>query len=718
MSRRGIDLIGISIVSFIILIMISASAGETQVSPGQREVFQPSYQESLTDIQGEKIIIPDLYSLKGSVVQDSVQSRNESGEAVQAGIEVNGTPQSDWRTESAEEKLSTELLSLLTPPRGSEKTRINEILSMMAESGQLRRTGEPLGHGFAGIAPAEIVYVYIWLNKGYPTSTVTPQAYRVIGTDEAWHLISAWVRVEKLVDITNLDAVRQIELVTPPEVRTGSVTTEGDAILKADAVRRHLANGRDGAGIKVGIISDGVDNLSESQSKGDLGAVNVLRNIQGGNEGTAMLEIVHDIAPGAILYFHDCGSDVIEFNHAITDLADHGCTVICDDIGWLNEPYFQDGVIATHVEQLIAGGDILYVSAAGNDAKDHFQGEFTPQPQSMVRFHDFSRGTNPALPNLYIFVKAHETIQVYLQWNDEWGNSTNDYNLFLKGSNENEICNSSRVQNGNDNPYEAVWFTRGNSDGWVHAMVEKKLGADNCNLEIFISGDNKKLYQSNLVGDGSPAEDSVYGHPAVNGVVAVAAIDAAEPGNDLIEDFSSQGPVTISWPAPESRSKPDISAIDGVRVTGAGGFGNTPGNWGTGSPIYRRFYGTSAAAPHAAGLAALLWSKDPAKTPGEIRESLYGNAADLGEAGKDMIYGWGRADVLSSYQALYPDPGTLPVTQFHALPTSGDPPLTVTFRDDSTGYGIDRWEWDFGMDQPSHFFRSLSIPTRIQEPTR
>ncbi|CAD6491938.1 MAG: Subtilase family protein [Candidatus Argoarchaeum ethanivorans] len=135
--------------------------------------------------------------------------------------------------------------------------------------------------------------------------------------------------------------------------------------------------------------------------------------------------------------------------------------------------------------------------------------------------------------------------------------------------------------------------------------------------------------------DNIDPADSIFGHPAVPSVIAVGAIDASDYGNDDIEDFSSQGPATISYPSPVSHPKPDICGVDGVTVTGAGGFP---------SP----FYGTSAAASHVAAIAAQLWGAFPDKTGDEICSVLYDSAVDLGSAGHDNIYGYGRADALNT----------------------------------------------------------------------
>ncbi|HHU85189.1 MAG TPA: S8 family serine peptidase, partial [Peptococcaceae bacterium] len=148
------------------------------------------------------------------------------------------------------------------------------------------------------------------------------------------------------------------------------------------------------------------------------------------------------------------------------------------------------------------------------------------------------------------------------------------------------------------------------------------------NLEVFIY--DCTVYTNNI----SPA-DSIFGHPAVPGAIAVGAINAAAPSQ--IANYSSQGPVTIRYPAAETRNKPDVCGIDGVRVTGAGGFSST-------------FYGTSAAAPHVAAIAALTWAQYPEKTAAEIRALLLSEVVDLGLPGFDYIYGTGRADALNCIQ--------------------------------------------------------------------
>lgn len=163
--------------------------------------------------------------------------------------------------------------------------------------------------------------------------------------------------------------------------------------------------------------------------------------------------------------------------------------------------------------------------------------------------------------------------------------------------------------------------------------------------------------------------------------MATAAIDASDPGNDDIEAFSSQGPSTIFFPAPETRQKPDVTAIDGVSVTGAGGFP---------SP----FSGTSASAPHVAGVAALL--KEGFTTAAEIVDALKNSAVDLGDPGADNTFGAGRVDAFAAAQQLDQTDGIIDTPTGDITINQGE---SVNF----TGTGTDlnghfplSFLWDFG----------------------
>ena len=142
-------------------------------------------------------------------------------------------------------------------------------------------------------------------------------------------------------------------------------TSEGDVAHAASAARTRFAV--DGTGVRIGVISDSVEALSDLQNSGDLAAVTVLAG-QGGSgtsEGTAMLEIVHDLAPGAELLFATANGGQAQFAQNILALHAAGSAVIVDDVSYFAEPVFQDGIIAQAVASVVADG-AQYYSSAGN----------------------------------------------------------------------------------------------------------------------------------------------------------------------------------------------------------------------------------------------------------------------------------------------------------------------------------------------------------------
>jgi hypothetical protein len=513
------------------------------------------------------------------------------------------------------------------------------------------------------------VYVYIYIKPDTSPEIVNPYVQRITDVDGNNHVVVAWVSVKNLESLASLPAVKKVASVIPPVVNTGSITSEGDAIHRTNLVRSNYS--QLGAGVKVGIMSDGVDNYASSQATGDLPPIDsgltVLSNTLGGDEGTAMLEIVHDMAPSAKLYFHDCGANTVAFNSAIDSLVSAGCKVICDDISWIADPFFEDGPVASHVASVISTNNVVYISSAGNRGGSHYQGDFYPQPSGSTN-HDFSHGTTTTR-NLYLNMPVGGTVTVILEWNDQFGASGNDYDLYLYDGSGTQVAYSWYTQDGTQDPIEGFSYTA-TTAGIHQIVVDKYLGSDKT-LEVFIyTGNGTSVYTNNI----TPV-DAVFGHPAVPGAIAVGAVRVTTP--DRIEYFSSQGPSTICFPSLEIRNKPDVVGSDGGLITGAGSFGSWDGsNW--------RFYGTSAAAPHVAGIVAQMWGAYPAKSNVEIRDAVKSSAVDLGDAGFDYVFGNGRADAMNSYGAL-----PVEITSFDALKDNDKIKLDWTTATEVNNYGFE-----------------------------
>ena len=217
-----------------------------------------------------------------------------------------------------------------------------------------------------------------------------------------------------------------------------------------------------------------------------------------------------------------------------------------------------------------------------------------------------------------IYASAGDQITVGLRWDDPWGASANDYDLYLLDDNATVVASSTNWQDGNDNPTETLVYTVSTS-GYYHIKVEMYSADGTARFDLF-TFDHDLQYQ---VAAGSLLEPADSPDDMTMGAV---------PWNnpDTLEYFSSQGPTT------DGRTKPDLVAPDGVS-----------------NATYGTFYGTSAAAPHGAGAAVLVKQRFPAYTPDQIQGYLEANAVDLGAAGKDNQYGSGRLLLPAGTAAIF-----------------------------------------------------------------
>ena len=424
-----------------------------------------------------------------------------------------------------------------------------------------------------------------------------------------WGIVQAWIPPAALDQFAALEVVRDI---TPPDyavTRTGSVNTEGDAIHRANLVRE--LSSLTGAGVKVGVISSGVDSMVSAQATGDLPASVEVNSDQpgSGDEGTALLEIVHDLAPGASLAFSGAETS-LRFVRAVEWLENdafggEGADIIVDDLGYYLQPWFEDGFVALAAADAVARG-VVFVSAAGNFARRHYEADFVDGGDG---YHAF--GANDTA----LAFEKSLGLTVILQWNDPFDASGTDYDLFVcprglqptKFNIQNELCLvSSRIQDGDGAPYEIVSASPFDPLFWarsVDSYIHEYTAGPAKRLELFAS-------RGTITEYGTPA-GGIIGHPAADGVIAVGAISASDPGHDDLESFSDCGAADIFFPTRETRPKPEVVAIDGVAITGAGGFTNP-------------FYGTSASAPHVAGIAALLLEAERLDRPDKHEEGCRG----------------------------------------------------------------------------------------------
>lgn len=466
------------------------------------------------------------------------------------------------------------------------------------------------------------------------------------------------------------------------EARTREALASVQAARKSQGDRAHAADtARDefrvtGTGVKLCALSDGIDTLAVSQAAGELPAnVEVLPGQEGsGTEGTAMLEILHDIAPNASLGFATAFNGDASFADNIRALRFRlGCDVIVDDVLYFNESPFQDGIIARAVDAVAADG-ALFFSSAGNEGNvadrtsGHWEGQFVDSGVGVGRFAGSAHDFNPDPGAKQVFNPLSESsgnVPVTLFWSDPLASSFNDYDLYLANAQGNVVAFSQGVQDGTQDPYERL--NTPTSAAGLRLAVVKFRGEDRY-LSLSALGGRFKDSANGLKGFATPGV--TRGHSAAKGAISVAAAPAADPlpfalepgdpanpagpfpdafdGAQKPERFTSDGPRRVFFapdgsPAEEVRQKPDLTAADGVSTT---------------VPGFDPFFGTSAAAPNAAAIAGLILSGNPGLSPAEVKEALVATAIDIAEAGVDNRTGAGvvRADLALAYTGASPQP--------------------------------------------------------------
>ena len=403
-----------------------------------------------------------------------------------------------------------------------------------------------------------------------------------------------------LDDVAGLDRVEAVVAPLPGGTDAGSVTSEGDAAHRGPQAR---ALGPTGAGITMGVISDSIDQVgsgvSGSQSSGDLPSnVTVLKDETGGtDEGRAMAEIIYDGAPGIprIVFASGTGDGLSAIGpvgkaDSINQLVANGARIIADDIFYLDEPFFQDGVVTQAVDNARAAG-VSYFASAGNRARQSWEGTYTSNggTTGVDEFHNFGGGDEiqrlATVPN-------GSRITISFQWDEPFGGATTDLDLFLyqdDGSPFPFPGGSSESDNlASGIPAESIsWLNTTGFAQPVGLAILRFAGT----RSPFI----KYIGRSPMPAEHITSSDTINPDAAsALGALTVAAIVYNEPGLNDPESFSSRGPKTRLFDsagnrlaAPEVRQKPTIAAADGVSTTLPPG-GLNP------------FFGTSAATPSAA----------------------------------------------------------------------------------------------------------------------
>jgi len=540
--------------------------------------------------------------------------------------------------------------------------------------------------------------------------------------------VGGWLPVTQIEAATALTELHSIRAAMS-RTRSGAVTSQGDFAQHSSSLRTTYPT-LTGAGITVGAISDSYNcypvyaqnqvpasgpagyasndftaTATNDVNTGDLSSgVNVVKDatcmnygapvqLPFGDEGRAMLQIVHDVAPSAGLAFYTAENSEADFAAGIGALQAAGAKVIVDDVGYFDEPFFQDGQVSQAVDAVVAKG-VAYFSAAGNDSSDAYDNtapsfatlsNTAPTTGEYLLNFDNSGATNttslsvdiPALQQGYL-------VAVVLQWDqpyvtgapgspgasshlnlcvtstgsdtltDDFGNPASCTGANATGKDPVQILIISNPANATAaTAPETVNITVGLADG-TQPPGRIKLAVEGGGLNVVIHSN----YASNA---------TIQGHPGAAGAAAVgAAAFYNTPGcgttTAVLESYSSQGGAPILFDktgtrlqAPVTRQKPNFVAPDGGNNTFLG-FKDT-GDKSTvaqcaNNASYPNFFGTSAAAPHAAAIAALMLQSDSALTPAQIYGALQSSALPMADASPDVNTGYGFIQADAAFSAL------------------------------------------------------------------
>ncbi|GAB3877096.1 hypothetical protein GCM10028824_36340 [Hymenobacter segetis] len=554
----------------------------------------------------------------------------------------------------ASPRLDAELQRLLGQASGTSQT---EALT----TSQLRASHPHLRFGQQAGRPTVLVHIMA-KDVAALLPSLQSRGFEVTASYPKLHFVEGMLPISQLANADALvsNGLLGIMASFEPETDGGLVTSQADYVLEAARARATRPKQVTGAGVTIGVLSDSFNYLGGAATdvaSGDLPAAGVRVLVESGStdEGRGMCQLIYDLAPGAAQVFSTANGGEGTFAQHIRDLASAAggaCKVIVDDVRYFTEPYFQDGVIAQAVTDVVNTSNVTYFASAGNYADKSYE---TTAPQFVanangVRCLNFDvSGTTTDLTQR-ITIANGATFYPVLQWSDPFYTTNGvrtDLDMFILGIRSTGVVDTVFRSNTRNLltqvPMEPIFFTNSAAIGTTtfDLVIVWKAGIQPARLKYV----NR--------GSASPSEwltgsHTSYGHSSAAEAFAVAAVPYYN--QRVPESFTSKaGPITylfsptgVALSAPVVRQKPNIAAVDGTNTTF---FGSDYENDG-----FPNFFGTSAAAPHAAAVAALLRSSEPALTPTQVYSRLVGSARLLGTTATDALTGPGLID---AFTALY-----------------------------------------------------------------
>lgn len=604
--------------------------------------------------------------------------------------------------------------------RAQKHAKMDGNTALVARAGGGRVSQNPIDVARArSLTVVDDALIRVVVESAGPRDRAVAAVRAAGGTVEAEYedLVQALVAPAMLEALAADPAVAYVR--QPAGFQHDAVTGQG--VSASGAAAWHSA-GATGQNVKVGIVDAGFTGYQTRQAQGDLPASLTVQdfcsgdvNTAGGEHGTAVAEIVYEMAPGIQLYLLCVGTEV-QLGQAKDYAKANGLSVLVMSMSWFNTSRGDGSGAASSpnktVEDAAASG-ILWVNSAGNRAQQHYS----------ATYNDTDNGGDHNYAGLdngnTIFLPQGQTTCVFLRW-DNWPTTNQDLDLYLTiSANGTIVASSVGDQSGSQPPTEFFCYTNNTGTSQNFAIFVVKFNAtSNPFFDIFITPAPSLEYQ---VASGSVTEPG--SSPSAMTVAAICW------QNDRREDYSSQGP-TI-----DGRIKPDIAGQSVVTSASYGAFISCPaGSNGSGG-----FNGTSAAAPHVAGAAALVKGSNPSYSAANIQSFLESHATDLGTPGKDNLFGSGKLQLGEAPIVCAPRPNVTIQTSissgrqnvFVAVQSAGNRLVSIAFGnggrapvnalldlpDGRTGLtGTPVWTASAGLTQTTFWVRRQSAGSPVTVP--
>ncbi len=469
----------------------------------------------------------------------------------------------------------------------------------------------------------------------------------------------AWVPDEEA------ELLALIEPGAPTPRSQGAANNQAEQMLDIDQARLvYGATAVDGTGIDVGTLSDSVNRrnaiaadgfvgVDESQNTGDLppdARILVLLDNSPSttDEGRAMMEHIFDIVPAvARLGFSTASGGEAVFANGITNLGANGMDIINDDVVYLAEPYYQDGVVAQAVITYVNGGGIYF-------ALNHNYGDLSREDlwsdTDADNWHAYDDVNNELLS---CTIAGNATVNFGLQWSQPWGSATTDLRLEIWSGGV-LLASSTEDNDVTGIPRDSLNFTNASGAAQNVGIAVRRIDGSAAGLTFkFICFDNG-INNVTFNGFANLAAGTLTPHAGVAQSIAVGA--APYFNRNTIEPYSGRGPHrrffnSAGNPSAATYTKPDITGVDGCNTTFFPNFAAANDIEPDGFP---NFFGTSAATPNVAAIGAMMLeiAGGPGSlTQNNVRDILAVTAVDLGTAGHDRVWGYGRAQALGAVAA-------------------------------------------------------------------